>query len=85
MDLDWIAVSDLISKGLSHQVTQFTIAFGVAAYIHAGRVKKEIASQMSGITGAINSLADALKKELSEHSARIEKLTSRVDSLEKEK
>lgn len=85
MNLDWANVSDLISAGLGHQVTQFTVAFGIAAYIHSGRVKKEIASQMGGITDAIDRMSDALKKELADHSERITKLTTRVDVLEKGK
>ncbi len=85
MDLDLNAISDLISQGLNHQVTQFTIAFGIAAYIHSGRVKKEIASQVSSITGAIDRMADVHRVEQADTSTKIEKLTSRVDALEKGK
>jgi hypothetical protein len=85
MDLDLNAVSDLISQGLSHQVTQFTIAFGIAAWIHSGRVKKEIASQVTSITGAIDRMASAHVAEATNTSTKIDQLTSRVDALEKGK
>lgn len=92
MDLDINAISDFLSSALSHQVTQFTIAFTIAAWIHSGRVRKEIASQMSRATDAINNLSTALRSDLNNHAQRISAvegtqnlLTNRVDALEKRK
>lgn len=82
-------VFGLFSAALQSQVTQFGIAFAMAAWIHSGRMKKEIASQLSGITAALNNLGSALREDLKRQSDRIEtveggfkKLTSRVDKLE---
>lgn len=86
------AISEMANQALSHQVTQFSIAFTIAAWIHASQVKKEIANRMSNVTEAINNVALALRDDLTKQSKRIEtvegginKLTSRVETLEKTK
>lgn len=70
---DW--VSSFLNEALQLQVTQFGIAFTLAAWIHAGRVKKEIKFQVeamtSAMTEAINNVAVTLRQDLSAHAERI--------------
>ncbi len=72
--LDFDSLPNLLSTAMGSQVTQFGIAFAIAAFIHAGRMKKEIASQMSQVVGAVNNLAQALRQDLSSQSDRISKV-----------
>lgn len=93
--MDWVdpdKALSLLNAALSHEVTQFSLAFGLAALIHAHQVKKEIANQMSQITEAVRDVAKTLREDLAEQSRRIgfiedgvNQLQSRVESLEKEK
>lgn len=74
-------VFGLFSAALQSQVTQFGIAFSMAAWIHSGRMKKEIANQLSGITAALNNLGEALRQDLKIQSDRIEKVENGVNEL----
>lgn len=64
-----------LGSALQSQVAQFGFAFSLAAWIHAGRVKKEIGAQLGGIKDALTSL---LKVE----SERITKLEKRMELFE---
>lgn len=79
LDPDHIAT--LFGSALQSQVTQFGIAFSMAAWIHSGRMKKEIANQLSGITAALNKLGEALRQDLKIQSDRIEKVENGVNEL----
>lgn len=85
-------LQDLVGQALSHQVSQFGIAFVIAAWVHANQVKKEISGQMGLVTEAINNVATALRQDLAVQSDRIgnvEKklinLNSRLETIEKPK
>lgn len=90
--MEWI--ESLVQQSntvLASSVTHYGIAFAIAAFIHSGRVKKEIANQMSTLVSALNSLGEALRQDMKKQSQRIdfvssevETLTSRVESLETE-
>ncbi len=83
--MDWLtseAVSGFLNAAMASQVTQFGVAFSIAAFIHAGRVKKEIASQAGQITGSIDNLASALRQDLANQSERIGKVENRVAKIE---
>lgn len=90
--MDWLnseTISSLMGEALGHQVTQFGIAFAIAAWVHAGRVKKEIKEQMSNVVAAVDNVASVLRQDLTHQSERIGhiedglgKLTTRVASLE---
>lgn len=67
------------------KVAQFGFFFTLAAWIHSGRVKKEIAAQFTTITEAINNVATALHNDLAAHGSRLDNLTNRVDKLEQTK
>lgn len=80
----------LFGSAMSHQVTQFTFAFSFAAWLHAGRVKKEIKDQLGGISISIDGVTQALRLDLQVQSKRLESVenamtavVSRVDKLEK--
>lgn len=90
--MDWLdldIIKNLFGDAISSQVTQFTIAFTLAAYIHAGRVKKEIKAQFSHLTDVIGELGAALRQDLNTHSERIgaveknvSQLSDRIENLE---
>jgi hypothetical protein len=89
--MDGIDLGGLLSATLNHQISQFTIAFGIAAWIHSGRVKKEISNQMTQVIAAINNTALALRQDLQAQDKRITilevgitNITSRVSTLAKE-
>lgn len=82
-------LSSLLGQALSHQVTQFTFAFSLAAFIHSGRVKKEIREQFSGLVDSIDKVRAALNQDLAAQNQRLAgvevgmtKLAGRVDQLE---
>ncbi len=86
--LDFDRIVDFIGGALSHQITIDTIAFGVAAWIHSGRVKKEIASQFSQITlhmqsgiDSINMVATVLRNDLQLQSEMTGSLRADVTDL----
>ena len=74
--MDWLispdVVLNLVGPVLQSQVAQFGIAFGAAAWIHSGRVKKEIASlpqstnyrEMHGGLPELNEKLKAAEKRL---------------------
>lgn len=77
---------------LNNQIAQAGIAFTFAAWIHSGRVKKEISSQFTYVTEAINNVATALRQDLAAHAVQISEikdgfieLNIRVEYLEKQK
>jgi hypothetical protein len=90
--MDWSNVETLrliLGEALGSQVAQFCLAFTIAAYIHSGRVKNEIKTQISFLVSALDNLGDALKQDLKSQHDRIEnvetgvnKLTNRVAALE---
>lgn len=76
---------------LASSVTHYGIAFAIAAFIHSGRVKREIAGQMSILIDSINKLGESLRNDMNRQSQRIDfvsnevgTLTSRVETLETE-
>ncbi len=92
MDIDLESIQTVVSAGLSHQVTQWITALGIAAWIHSGRVKKEIKAQMGAMVDAINSLGDTLRKDMAADRERIGRvemgfgiLTMRLDKIETKK
>lgn len=77
--MDWAnieTIERLLGPLMSHQVTQFGLAFAIAAWLHSGRVKKEIKAQADQISAAFNNLAEALRNDL-------KSLNDRVSALEK--
>lgn len=90
--MDVVKIQELLGQAMNHQVTQFGLAFVIAAMIHAQQVRKEIAAQMASVVLSINEVAKALKDDLGKQSERlngvetgIQKLNTRVEKLENTK
>lgn len=79
MDLD--ALSSFLSVALQSQITQFGIAFSAAAWIHSGRVKKEIKTSFAGLSDAISELGVALREDLRSQAKRIENVEDGVQDI----
>lgn len=77
------AIQNFLGEAASNQITQAGFFFSMAAWIHSGRVKKEIKSNFVGLTEAINNVADSLREDLKNHSNKLDNLDSRVKNLEK--
>lgn len=68
---------------LSHQFTQMTIAFALAAWIHGNKVKKEIKLAFKGLTSSIDNIAIKMTHEMAGIKREIHILNERVDNIEK--
>lgn len=79
MDID--SLITLASPVFQAQVTQFGIAFAAAAWIHSGRVKKEIKASFAGLSLAISELGETLKEDIRNHSDRIAKVEDGVQNI----
>lgn len=79
MDLDQILSA--IAPAIQSEATKFGIAFVFAAWIHSGRVKKEIKASFSGLSQAIIDLGTALREDLKNHSDRIAKIEEGLDDI----
>lgn len=75
-------VLKLFSEAAQSQIAQTGFFFTVAAWLHAGRVKKEIRENFASLTLAIDKVADAFREDLKVQGARLDNLALRVTSLE---
>jgi len=75
-------VFDWLGELLQSEVAKMTLAFMVAARLHRAWVKKDMTEQFARITSSIDNLADRLTMDLTQHSRRIDDLSSRVTRLE---
>lgn len=82
-------LTDILSAVAGHQVTHFTFAFTMAAWLHSHQVKKEISNQFQKIVMSIDNVAKALKNDLDAQTHRLNQLETgvlvlakRVDNLE---
>ncbi len=75
-------LSGLLSEAASSKLTHDLLIFAVAAWIHSGRVKKEIANQFQPLTKAIEDLGLALREDMGKLWGELAKTNKRVDSLE---
>ena len=85
--MDWLinyqGFIELVSSTLSKDVTQFGIAFTLAALIHAGRVKKEIRMNFSGLKDVMKDFVSALRQDLEIQAKRISNLEEEVRIMNK--
>ena len=79
------AISKLFSEATQNQITQAGFCFTLAAWLHAGRVKKEIRENFAALTESIDKVALAFRDDLKAHAARLDNLSERVTSLESNK
>lgn len=82
-------IQDVVVAIFSSQITHTGIFFTIAAWLHAGRVKKEIKTSFTEVVGSIDKVAIVLREDLAEQGKRIgivehsmDKLVSRVTDLE---
>lgn len=83
MDLDIDGISKLAEIVGFKEVAHNLLYFVVAAWIHSGRVGREIKSQMAGLIGAINAVRDTLQAEITMQNKRIETIQLKLDDLTK--
>ena len=84
--MDWLVdpevVQSFVSDALSKQVTQFSIAFAMAAWIHANKVKKEIAAQGEGFRKVLLDIVSALRQDLTAQQETLAKLVETVNAFD---
>lgn len=71
------------SEAAQNQITQAGFFFTMAAWLHSGRVKKEIRENFMALTISIDKVADAFREDLKAQGNRVDNLASRVSDLEK--
>ena len=81
-ELDSEQIKLIFGEAASNQIAQAGFFFTIAAWLHSGRVKKEIKENFSSLTKAINDVASAFREDLKAHSEQLNNLASRVQSLE---
>lgn len=78
MELDIELVRKIAGEPFAQQFFIWTTSLALASFIHAGRVKKEL----KHITEALNGLSTALRRDLDNHSQRIDKVEVVVGKVE---
>lgn len=81
--LDPEHLTTMMSSAFSNQVTQFTLPFALAAWIHSGRVKKEIKSQFSELISVVKADLSIQSERMNNIEKGLTSLTTRVDTLVK--
>jgi hypothetical protein len=79
--LDVELLTRIFGDAFSKEFALFNAAFLLAAWLHGGRVRKEIRAQMAPLTQAIIDLGAALRQDLSVLSERTGKVESGLTHL----
>ncbi len=77
-----VQITAYVGDFFSHQVAQWGIALAIAAKIHSGAVRKEIAVQTTHLVVAFENLGKALRDDLGKLSERVSTSEKRLDTLE---
>lgn len=81
--MDWVeAFVQSSNTILANSVTNYLAAFAVAAWIHSGRVKREIKTQVGALVIAINGLGEALREDMKKQSQRIDFVETEVTAMQ---
>lgn len=80
--LDPELVHKFFSETSQNQIAQAGFFFTIAAWLHSGRVKKEIKANFEALTTAIEKVADAFREDLQRHADRLDNISTRVTTLE---
>lgn len=80
--MDPIRFMEYLSATAQNQIAQIGVYFTIAAWVHAGRVKKEIAAQFEPLTRAINDVGTALRQDLSALGQDLNVHGNRLDIVE---
>ncbi len=83
--LDPEMVKHFLSETAQSQIAQAGFFFTVAAWLHAGRVKKEIGKNFTGLTNAISDVSTAFRQDLEELRKILVNHSNRLDNLESTK
>lgn len=84
-NLDPSTVVGFMSDAAASEITRAGFFFLVAAWIHSGRMKKEIKANFVSLTDAINNVAVALRKDLEAQAIILANHGLRLENLEKTK
>jgi hypothetical protein len=76
-------VKQFLSETAQSQIAQAGFFFTLAAWIHAGRVKKEIGKHFISLTTAIDGVSRALRADLAGQKEILENHAIRLENLEK--
>ena len=74
-------LTKFLSESAQSSLAQNGFFFLLAAWIHGGRVKKEIRLNFSGLTEAINNVANTLRAEIENHSEKQTKVIEQQGEL----
>lgn len=85
LGLDPSVLFKFITETATNQIAQAGFFFAAAAWIHSGRVKKEIARNFGAMTDAINNVANALSSDLKNHKEILDNHEKRLETLEAKK
>ena len=80
--LDIAGFTGVLSAVAQSQIAQMGFFFTLAAWVHSGRVKKEIALHFASLTQAINNVANSLERELAQQSKTLANHGKRLETLE---
>lgn len=82
LNLDPSDVMHLLSEAAANQIAQAGFFFTLAAWLHSGRVKKEIKLNFIALTDAINNVAVTLREDLNKHTKVLEDHGLRIKNIE---
>lgn len=82
MSMNPVMLTEYLNEAAASKVAQFGFLFTLAAWLHSGRVKKEIKTQFEIITDAINNVAMALRQDLAAQTKRLDSLEDRLENIE---
>ena len=82
LEVDSELIKTVFGEAANSQIAQAGFFFTVAAWLHSGRVKREIKDNFQLLTLAINNVAESFREDLKKHGERLDNLSSRVESLE---
>lgn len=85
LNMDAAIVVGYLSDAAASEVTRAGFFFLMAAWIHSGRVKKEISKNFTSLTAAIDNVAVAFRKDLQSHAIILANHGLRLENLEKQK
>lgn len=82
--LDISEIANVLSSAAQSEISRSGFFFLLAAWIHSGRVKNEIAKNFVSLTAAINNVATTLRDDLNAQSKILANHGKRLENLEKE-
>ncbi len=88
-EIDPSALSGVLSEASQSEMAKYLFLFTIAAWIHSGRVKTEIAKSFDTLIQSINSLGSALRQDLEQqreilksHAKLLEDHSKKINNLE---